>query len=76
MANSVENMQDRPQKGAQKNVSEGENLTIREWARVVNVKVSYAYEASRHNRIPGMFRVGKFVRINLPAYYKAKGLVA
>ena len=50
------------------------NVTLKEWAKIVNVKDSYAYEQSRHDRIPGMFRVGKFVRVNLPAFYKAKGL--
>jgi len=52
------------------------NVSLREWAKIVDVKDSYAYEASRHNRIPGMFRVGKFVRVNLPAYYRAKGIGA
>ena len=53
-----------------------ENVPLMEWAKIVDVKDSYAYELSRHNRIPGMFRVGKFVRVNLPAYYRATGIEA
>ncbi len=51
-----------------------ENVTIPEWARIVGVKKSYGYELSRRNAIPGMFRVGKFVRVNLPTYYAKSGI--
>ena len=46
-----------------------ENLTVPEWARIVGVKTSYGYEMSRHDRIPGMFRIGKFVRVHMPTFY-------
>ena len=55
-------------------LGEKENVSLKEWARIVDVKLSFAYEQSRHDRIPGMFRVGKFVRVNLPAFYAAKGI--
>ena len=45
-----------------------ENVTVPEWAEIVGVKTSYGYEMSRHNRVPGMFRIGKFVRIHLPTF--------
>jgi|2_EtaG_2_1085320.scaffolds.fasta_scaffold131821_1 hypothetical protein len=51
-----------------------ENVSLREWAKIVDVKDSYAYEQSRHNNIPGIFRVGKFVRVHLPTFYKASGI--
>lgn len=52
----------------------GPNVRLKEWARIVDVKLSFAYELSRHNRIEGMFRVGKFIRVNLPAFFAAKGI--
>ena len=52
----------------------GPNVSLKEWARIVDVKLSFAYELSRHNRIEGMFRVGKFVRVHLPTFYAAKGI--
>ena len=52
----------------------GPNVSLKEWARIVDVKLSYAYEQSRHDNISGMFRVGKFIRVNLPAFYAAKGI--
>ena len=52
------------------------NVPLKEWARLVGVKDSYAYEQSRKNGIEGMFRVGKFIRIHLPTYYASKGIEA
>ncbi len=50
------------------------NLTIPELAEELGVKESYLYEKSRRNQIPGMFRIGKFVRINLPEFYRKVGV--
>ena len=50
------------------------NVTLQEWADIVGVKKSYAYEQSRRDAIPGIFRVGKFVRIHLPTFYRAQGI--
>jgi len=49
-------------------------VNLPEWASIVGVKKSYAYEQSRHNRIPGLFRVGKFVRVHLPTFYRDSGV--
>ena len=54
--------------------TERDNVSLREWAKIVDVKDSYAYEQSRHNKIPGIFRVGKFVRVHLPTFYRDSGL--
>ena len=51
-----------------------ENVSLMEWAQIVDVKDSFAYEQSRCNKIPGQFRVGKFVRVHLPSFYLANGI--
>ena len=50
------------------------NLPLRDWAREVDIKDSLAYEMSRKNRIPGQFRVGRFVRVHMPTFYAAVGI--
>ena len=38
-------------------------LTIPEVAERLNVPVSWVYERTRHNAIPGQIRLGRYVRI-------------
>jgi hypothetical protein len=49
---------------------EFQNVTIPELAQITKTKESFLYEKSRFDRLPGQFRVGRFVRINLPTFFR------
>ena len=38
--------------------------TLIEISEILNVPVSWLYERSRHDALPGLVRLGKYVRIN------------
>jgi hypothetical protein len=44
-------------------------VSLRKFCKIVDIKNSLGYEQSRHNRIPGMFRVGRQVRVNLDEFF-------
>lgn len=44
-------------------------VTLRQWAQVVQAKTSLAYELSRKDGIPGMFRIGHQIRINMDEFF-------
>ena len=46
------------------------NVTIPELAVIGKFKESYLYEKSRKDELSGMFRLGKFVRINLRKFHE------
>jgi hypothetical protein len=43
----------------------GKIVTLEEWCHINKVKKSLAYELSRRNGIPGMFRIGRQIRIDI-----------
>ena len=45
-------------------------VSLRKWCEIVQVKESLGYELSRFDRIPGQFRVGRQVRVNLDVYFE------
>ena len=45
--------------------------TLNEFCEITKVKKSLAYELSRHNAIPGMFRIGRQVRVNIDEFFAA-----
>ena len=45
------------------------NVSISELAEITKTKRSQLYELSRQDRLPGMFRVGRLVRVHLPAFF-------
>lgn len=44
-------------------------VTLDEWCEAVKVKKSLGYDLSRSDDIPGMFRVGRQLRIDLDKYF-------
>ena len=46
------------------------NLTIPQLAEETQTPESYWYEKSRRNEIPGMFRIGRLIRIDLARFYE------
>ena len=38
--------------------------TLTQISEILNVPVSWLYERSRHDALPGLVRLGKYVRIN------------
>ena len=46
-------------------------VTLRKWCEIVHVKRTLGYELSRRNAIPGLFRVGRQVRIDLDRFFAA-----
>ena len=46
-------------------------VTLPEWCKINRVKKSLGYELSRRDGIPGMFRVGRQIRIDLDEYFAA-----
>jgi len=45
--------------------------SIRDAARVLGVPRSFLYERTRHGRLPGAFKVGKLIRVDLDALLSA-----
>jgi hypothetical protein len=45
-------------------------VPLKKWCEIVDVKDSLGYELSRRDNIPGMFRVGRQIRVNLDAYFE------
>ena len=46
-------------------------LSIPELAKELNVNVSFLYERSRMNSLPGMMRLGRLLRVEREAFYSA-----
>lgn len=38
-------------------------ITVKQAAQLLQVPVSWVYERTRHNAMPGLVRIGKYVRI-------------
>ena len=45
--------------------------TIRELAEELQIPASWFYERSRTNSLPGMIRIGKYIRIDREIFYAA-----
>jgi hypothetical protein len=48
-----------------------EFITIPEWSRRVGCAADSGYGAARRNQIPGLFRIGRLMRVNWPAFVEA-----
>ena len=48
-----------------------ETRTITELATELNVNESFLYERSRMNALPGLRRLGRFLRVNVEEFYRA-----
>jgi len=46
-------------------------MTIFELAEYTGTKASFLYEKSRHNEIPGQYRIGSLVRVDLDEFLAA-----
>lgn len=46
-------------------------LTIDELAKETKLPISWLYERSRHDALPGLRRLGKYVRIDRGEFYAA-----
>jgi len=51
--------------------NECEFVSIPVWCRRVGCSLDTGYRAARRNEIPGMFRIGRLVRVNWPAFVSA-----
>ena len=49
----------------------GKIVTLNEWCSINKVKKSLGYEMSRRNAIPGMFRIGRQIRIDMDSFREA-----
>ncbi|MBT5142046.1 MAG: hypothetical protein HN559_12205 [Gemmatimonadetes bacterium] len=50
---------------------ESEWVSIPQLAAYTGIPVSFFYERSRHDSIPGQVRIGRYVRIHLPTFLAA-----
>lgn len=48
-----------------------EFVTIPEWCRRVDCSLDSGYRAARRNDIPGLFRIGRLMRVNWEAFVAA-----
>jgi hypothetical protein len=48
-----------------------EFITIPEWSRRVGCAADSGYRAARRNEIPGLFRIGRLMRVNWQAFVEA-----
>ena len=48
-----------------------EFISVPEWCRRVGCAPDSGYRAARRNEIPGLFRIGRLMRINWPAFLAA-----
>jgi predicted DNA-binding transcriptional regulator AlpA len=48
-----------------------EFISIPEWSRRVGCAPDSGYRAARRNEIPGMFRIGRLMRVNWQAFVEA-----
>ena len=48
-----------------------EFISIPEWCRRVGCAPDSGYRAARRGEIPGMFRIGRLMRVNWPAFLDA-----
>lgn len=48
-----------------------EFITIPEWSRRVGCAPDSGYRAARRNEIPGLFRIGRLMRVNWLAFVEA-----
>ena len=46
-------------------------LTIPQLSEEIQVPASWLYERSRHNRLPGQRRMGKYVRVDREEFFTA-----
>ena len=51
--------------------NECEFVLIAEWCRRVGCSLDSGYRAARRHDIPGMFRIGRLVRVNWDAFLSA-----
>ena len=45
-----------------------EFISVPEWCRRVGCSLDAGYRAARRSEIPGLFRIGRLMRINWPAF--------
>jgi predicted DNA-binding transcriptional regulator AlpA len=48
-----------------------EFISVPEWCRRVGCAPDSGYRAARRNEIPGLFRIGRLMRINWPVFVEA-----
>jgi predicted DNA-binding transcriptional regulator AlpA len=49
----------------------GDLLTIPELALLTKIPCSWLYERTRHNSLPGMVRIGKYIRVVREPFFEA-----
>mgnify|MGYP003150252124 CR=1 FL=1 len=52
-------------------IEERNIATLKEWCKINRVNLSHGYDLSRTDSIPGMYRVGRQIRIDLDRYFEA-----
>lgn len=52
-------------------VTETEFISIPQWCRRVGCAPDSGYRAARRDEIPGLFRIGRLMRVNWPAFVEA-----
>ncbi len=45
--------------------------SIRDAAKALGVPRSFLYERSRHGSLPGMFKIGRLIRVDMDAFLNA-----
>jgi len=46
-------------------------LSLRQLAQEANIPLSWLYDRSRRDALPGQYRVGKYVRVNRDEFFNA-----
>jgi predicted DNA-binding transcriptional regulator AlpA len=48
-----------------------EFISVPEWCRRMGCSLDSGYRAVRRDQVPGLFRIGRLIRINWPAFVEA-----
>jgi predicted DNA-binding transcriptional regulator AlpA len=51
--------------------TEAEFISVPEWCSRVGCSLDTGYRAARRDKIPGLFRIGRLMRVNWPAFVLA-----
>jgi hypothetical protein len=62
---------DRPTGRERRSTYENEFISVPEWCRRVGCAPDSGYRAARRDEIPGLFRIGRLMRINWPVFVDA-----
>lgn len=51
--------------------SDPEIISVPDWCRRVGCSLDAGYRAARRGEIPGLFRIGRLMRVNWPAFVRS-----